>query len=154
MWARVAAISDSVLIQGDSMQSVHFTMEDLAQLRVLPTVGPVAEAVFAVDLFRRGGGGPSFTRWRDAVSLRMRRMQPGPVAPRVPRPAGPPASQEGTGGGSWLFDLLAQEQEGVSGDAEHPPDPVVRRMLQLGVAPYWGKARGYLQIDRDYRCRV
>ncbi|MEK8145344.1 helix-turn-helix domain-containing protein [Streptomyces sp. M10(2022)] len=124
-------------------------MDDLAQLKILPTVGPVAEAVFAVDLLRRGGGGAAFARWREAVSLRMRRMPP---APAVPRQAGPPAAREGNGG-AWLFDLLAQET--AQGEAaEGTPDPVVRRMLELGVSPYWGKARAYLQMDREYRCRM
>ncbi|MFE3904284.1 ArsR/SmtB family transcription factor [Streptomyces sp. NPDC059153] len=124
-------------------------MEDLSQLKVLPTVGPAAEAVFAVDLLRRGGGGATFTRWRETVSLRMRRMPP---TPAVPRQAGPPAAGEGNGG-TWLFDLLAQET--AQGEAaESSPDPVVRRMLDLGVRPYWGKARAYLQMDRECRSRM
>lgn len=131
------------------MQSVHFTMDDLAQLKVLPTVGPVAEAVFAVDLLRRGGGGAAFARWRDAVSLRMRRT---PAAPAVPRQAGPPTAREGNGG-AWLFDLLAQETAQDEG-TQRTPDPAVRRMLDLGVSPYWGKARAYLQRDRECRCRM
>lgn len=132
------------------MQSVHFTMDDLVQLKVLPTVGPVAEAVFAVDLLRRGGGGAAFSRWREAVSLRMRRTPPAPV---VPRQAGPPAAGQGNGG-TWLFDLLAQETAQREAAEGPPPDPVVRRMLDLGVSPYWGKARAYLQMDREARCRM
>lgn len=130
------------------MQSVHFTMDDLAQLKVLPTVGPVAEAVFAVDLLRRGGGGAAFSRWREAVSLRLRRMPPAMAVPRQVVPTAP----EGNGG-AWLFDLLARET--AQGEAaEGTSDPVVRRMLDLGVSPYWGKARAYLQMDRECRCRM
>ncbi|MFF2013516.1 ArsR/SmtB family transcription factor [Streptomyces sp. NPDC058195] len=127
---------------------MHFTMDDLAQLKVLPTVGPVAEAVFATELLRRGGGGAAFSKWRDDVSLRMRRMPPGPTTPRQ---TGPPAARTGTGG-TWLFDLL--DQQTAKGGEGITPDPVVRRMLELGVSPYWGKVRAYLQMDREFRCRM
>ncbi|MFB8139935.1 ArsR/SmtB family transcription factor [Streptomyces parvus] len=75
-----------------------------------------------------------------------------PSPPAVPRQAGPPAAREGNGG-TWLFDLLAQET-GQGGPSDAKPDPVVRRMLDLGVTPYWSKARAYLQMDRDCRSRM
>ncbi|MFH8291796.1 winged helix-turn-helix domain-containing protein [Streptomyces sp. NPDC018059] len=138
------------------MQNVHFTIDDLAKLKIVPTVGPVAEAVFAVDLLRRGAGGAPFAKWREAVGLRMRRARssadaltgPGGLRPR-PAPASGELQQRARG--SWLFDLVSSE--GAADDVECL-DPVMERVHDLGVAPYWAQARTHLQLDRDRRCRL
>lgn len=38
------------------MLRYHFTVDDLARLRMTTTLGPVAESVFALDLFSRKSG--------------------------------------------------------------------------------------------------
>ncbi|MCX4692915.1 helix-turn-helix transcriptional regulator [Streptomyces sp. NBC_01408] len=134
------------------MQSVQFSMDDLAQLKIMPTVGPVAEAVFAADLLRRAGGGPAFARWRDATSLRLRRTTAVQPAPRTVRPPVAQSAGRAGDGGAWLFDLMEQDAE--QGEAATAPDSMITRIRQVGIEPYWPKARAHLQIDREYRCRI
>ncbi|WP_098247035.1 ArsR/SmtB family transcription factor [Streptomyces formicae] len=53
------------------MQRIHFTVEDLARTRLSPTLGPVAETVFALGMLGRAGTAPHL-RWRSRLAKHLR----------------------------------------------------------------------------------
>jgi DNA-binding transcriptional ArsR family regulator len=126
------------------MQNVHFTVDDVARLKIMSTVGAAAEAVFAAEVLKRGAGGAPLARWRDTVGPRLNRLQPD-FPRRAARPAKP--SQLGRRpDDTWLFDLMAD-------GTDTTPSPMARKVYQLGIAPYWERMRAYLQLDREFRYR-
>lgn len=128
------------------MLRIHFTVEDLARLRMAATLGPVTESVFAMDLFgRNGGAGPG--EWRRSVRARMNgeAAQVDRLA-RERRPLGE------------LLDLLARSP----GEVRFRPDDLAARQVtstvlafcQAAVLPYWGRVRGYLELERETFGRI
>jgi DNA-binding transcriptional ArsR family regulator len=125
---------------------IHFTVEDLTRLRMVATLGPIAEGVFALDRFGRRGGGPA-AEWRREVRGRLGKRLAGVEAVvRTHRPL------------SDLLWLVSWSSEsGQDGEAD-----LVRRRLaatvfefcQVAVAPYWSRVRGHLEGERDSRARI
>ncbi|MFD0653620.1 winged helix-turn-helix domain-containing protein [Streptomyces malaysiensis subsp. malaysiensis] len=74
----------------------------------------------------------------------------GPARPR-PQSSAQPGELQQRSRGSWLFDLVSSEE---STDDVDCPDPVIKKVHHLGVAPYWAQTRTHLQLDRDRRCRL
>ncbi|MEU3166762.1 winged helix-turn-helix domain-containing protein [Streptosporangium sp. NPDC006930] len=127
---------------------IHFTVEDLARLRMVASLGPVAESVFALDLFGRTGGA-FFNVWRRHVRDRL---------------------GEGVRNVEQLIrerrasaELL--EMAGRSPDRAAPRSPaeewtsrrVTATMLgfcQVAVLPYWSRVRGHLESEREVYGRI
>ncbi|MGW0459895.1 ArsR/SmtB family transcription factor [Streptomyces tendae] len=57
------------------MLRIHFTAQDLTRIRLRPTLGPVAETVFALGMLGRTGSA-SQVRWRNQLSWHLRRPTP------------------------------------------------------------------------------
>ena len=123
---------------------IHFTSADLGRTRMVAGLGPKAETLFALDLFRRDVG-LADRRWRRQV-----RSELGERARDV---------IELATGCRPLVDLLWL----VDGQ---PPGPVpqasthrrVRVTMfdfsRIAVVPYWTSVRGRLEAERDTRARV
>ncbi|MFI6509070.1 ArsR/SmtB family transcription factor [Streptosporangium sp. NPDC050855] len=127
---------------------IHFTVEDLARLRMVASLGPVAESVFALDLFGRNGGA-SFNTWRRHVRDRL---------------------GEGVGNVEQLVrerrtpvELLEMAARSADRAVPRPPaeEWVSRRVTatvlgfcQVAVLPYWSKVRGHLESERDTYGRI
>lgn len=133
------------------MQNVHFTVGDLARIKVAPTVGPAVETMFAVESLERSGGGPALGRWREAVRARIHGCARTREALRLLRAAR--LRSDTWHGPGWVVDVV--------GDAREVPDrpgdrvaEALRRVHQVAVAPYWGRLRGYLDVDREHLARV
>lgn len=108
------------------------------------TLGPVAESVFALDLFCRNTS-VAFNGWRKQVRRRLgRRVDAVEQLARSCRP---------------LPDLLwLLEQPSEQADTDRRPQ---RRLMgalfefcQVAVTPYWSRARGQLELERDARGRI
>lgn len=112
------------------------------------TLGPVAESVFALDLFCRNNS-VAFNGWRRRVGRRLgTRLGAVEQLARSCRP---------------VPDLLwLLEQPSEPGDDGFDPDRrSQRRMLgalfefcQVAVTPYWSRARAQLEVERDARGRI
>jgi DNA-binding transcriptional ArsR family regulator len=134
--------------QGAGVLRIHFTVEDLARLRMVASLGPVAESVFAVDLFGRSGSGV-LNGWRRSVRERLGGLA-GDVdrLVRERRPVGD------------VLELLAR---GADQSAPRTPeeDREIRRVMstvlafcQVAVVPHWRRLRGYLESEREAYGRI
>ncbi|MFF3671278.1 ArsR/SmtB family transcription factor [Microtetraspora malaysiensis] len=124
------------------MLRIHFTVEDLARLRMASTLGPVTESVFALDLFGRGGGaGPN--EWRRSVRERMN-GDAGAVE-RLARERRPLDE---------LLDLVSRSPSRTRSRPDIQVASTVLAFCQAAVLPYWGRVRGYLELERETFGRI
>jgi len=127
-----------------SVLRLHFTAQDLARVRMTATAGPIAESVFALDLFARNSS-IAFSGWRRQVRRHL--------GPRVD------AVDQLTRCCRPLPDLLwLLEQDGRAPDRR----PCQRRQVlavlaefrRAAVVPYWRRTRRQLEVERDARGRI
>jgi DNA-binding transcriptional ArsR family regulator len=126
---------------------VHFTVEDLARLRMVASLGPVAEAVFAIDLFGRRSGGP-VAEWRRGVRRQLgQRLGAVESVAHTHRPLNDLL---------WLIGWPGESSGGLGGT-----DPVRRQVAttmyefcRVAVVPHWSRARNHLEGERDSRARI
>jgi DNA-binding transcriptional ArsR family regulator len=129
---------------------IHFTMEDLARLRMAPSLGPVLESVCALDLFGRHGGGTQINTWRRQV-----RDQLGDKAGNIDRLAG---EQRSTAELLWLFGRAVEPVTGTDAaeiagarDAQIPDQRLVSAVFefcQLAILPHCGRITITGGVDR------
>jgi DNA-binding transcriptional ArsR family regulator len=105
-------------------------------------LGPVAESVFALDLFVRNGN-VAFTAWRREVHRRL-----GQRIHAVERltPSSQPLRDL-----RWLL-----EQRGSAGHGQ-PRSRVLSTLMEFckaAVTPYWGRMRIQLELEREARGRI
>lgn len=135
---------------------IHFTIEDLARLRMAPSLGPVLESVCALDLFSRHGGGTQINTWRRQV-----REQLGDRAGNIDRLAG---EQRSTAELLWLFGRAVEPVTGpdiveIAGvrDGQVPDQRLISAVFefcQLAILPHWNRINGYLATQREARGRI
>ncbi len=122
------------------MLRIHFTVDDLARLRMVATLGPVAESVFALNLLAKGGVG-ALEWWR----LRVRndlgdRLNGVEQLIRRHRP---------------LPDLLwVVERPAATDRARQRIAAAVFEFCQAAMMPYWGFTKGFLESARDAHGRA
>ncbi|ROQ34859.1 DNA-binding transcriptional ArsR family regulator [Streptomyces sp. PanSC19] len=130
------------------MLRIKVSSEDIQRLRMVHTLGPVSEAVFALHHFGRerargGAGWHKFVRERlgddlPAVGEVVSKYRPVPDL-------------------LWLL-----EREGADADSVPPAVRArARRLAQVaflfcsaGILPYWSQIRARLEIERDVRGRI
>jgi DNA-binding transcriptional ArsR family regulator len=137
-----SAIGDQQRVFGGLLLRIHFTVEDMARLRMRAHLGPVAESVFALDLFARRGSVP-FPGWRKEVRARLgQRLQEFQQWPDFH-----PSPQL-----LWLL-----EMGGQPGAGEHDRwkgAAAVFEFCQVGVLPYWERVYSHLSALRDAYGRI
>jgi DNA-binding transcriptional ArsR family regulator len=123
-----------------------FTVEDLARVRVVAGLGPVAESVFGLDLFGRRE--TLNGQWRKDVRARLGDRLAG-VTKLVDTCSPVPEL------------LWMAERPVATGQAPKHTDPAreqvaatVFEFCRAAVAPYWDQARGCLEEHRDVRART
>jgi len=129
------------------MLKIHFEVEDLALLRMTSGLGPVAEGVFALNLFGRNSG--VFNGWRkhvrDGLGPKMREIEHlagrSKSIPELLRLVGRP-------GGSTSPDATGDER------ARQRVTAAVFEFCQVAVLPFWSRALGQMQAERDMRGRI
>jgi DNA-binding transcriptional ArsR family regulator len=133
---------------GEKLLRLHFTVEDLARLRMTATLGPVAESVFALDLFSRKGN-VVFNGWRKSVRSRLgiwgQRVE---ALTRANRPVPDLLWLLEQSGGASGNGMRNDEQERMQVSA------ALFEFCQVAVVPYWSRARSYLEAERDAWGRV
>jgi DNA-binding transcriptional ArsR family regulator len=127
------------------VQRIHFTVRDLARVRLRPTLGPVAETVFAFGPLGRAGVGP-YSRWRGHVVGRpaLAALLNGVKArPRTPED---------------LLCLIEQNPDDVVARALGMSRPAattaVLELWQVTIAPYWHRVLAGLADECDVRGRI
>ncbi|MFD7665826.1 winged helix-turn-helix domain-containing protein [Streptomyces sp. NPDC059788] len=133
------------------MLRIHFTAQDLARTRLSPTLGPVAETVFALGLLD-GASNALHQRWRHRLSRHLRRRTPltGLLATRSHAVRAPddllclvdrsPGADDGA-----LRALGIDRQEVLDG---------VLEVWRSAVAPYWGRMLNHLEAECTTRGRI
>lgn len=125
------------------MLRIHFTVEDLARLRMMATHSPVTESVFALDLFRRRGSG-SIDGWLGDDWYRLVRSRLGTHLDSVERLAH---------GRQPIPDLLQVMHRPIS--PVHSRTAITMfEFCRVAVLPYWNRARHQLNAERDMRARI
>lgn len=129
------------------MLKIILQPDDLARVRIATTVGPIAEAVFAMDLISYRGA-LRFGEWRRQVKDRhlARANIPGTISwphgsgrdPGVPFE--PRMRAEARAGSVTLID------PGMFN--------VIADFSKVAITPYWSGIKTYLQSERDARSRV
>lgn len=123
---------------------IHFTVEDLSRLRMLASLGPVAESVFALDMFGRHGTA-HFQNWRKEVRTRL-----GERVGEVEQWASAVAPAERS---SWL--LGCSSESAMAEDAARQGEAkAVFEFCRVAVLPYWERVRGHLTLVRDAWGRI
>lgn len=133
---------------------IHLTMEDLARLCMAPSLGPVLESVYALDLFGRHGAGAQINAWRRQV-----REQLGERARDIDRLVG---EQHSTAELLSLFrqavGLVNGAQAGAGGKDGREPDQrvitAVFEFCQLAILPHWNRISDYLATEQEARGRI
>ncbi|WP_246101147.1 ArsR/SmtB family transcription factor [Streptomyces cyaneus] len=107
------------------MVCLHLTVEDLSRIRFVGSLGPDLEGRFAA--LRYADARPDeFVEWRMKVRRRLRRAStPGAPGAGFPRRA--------------------------PGAAPHAD---ARRFSSAAIAPFWGRIRNYLELEREERGRA
>jgi DNA-binding transcriptional ArsR family regulator len=129
------------------MLRIHFTAEDLSRVRMAPSLGPVAESLFALDLFGHSSG-VVLNRWRRHVRKRLG-TRIGAVE-RLVRDHEPLSDllwlleqPMTTGSRTWLTD---RDRQQVAAD--------MYMFCQAAVIPYWERISEHLESVRDARGRI
>nr|QEO73566.1 ArsR family transcriptional regulator [uncultured bacterium] len=125
------------------MLRYHFTVDDLARLRMATTLGPVAESVFALDLFGRKSG-VALNGWRRHI-----REQLGEWSGEISRLA----EVQGTQDLMWLLER-GEPDPAHNDQARQQMTTALFEFCQIAVVPYWVRARTYLATERDMRGRI
>ncbi|GAB1510053.1 winged helix-turn-helix domain-containing protein [Actinophytocola sp. KF-1] len=126
-------------VRGIDVLRLHFTAEALARVRMRVTLGPIAESVFALNLFM-GENNVAFRTWRAQVRGRLRHR-----VDAVERlaPSGRPLSDL-----LWLLDQAS---------AEAPRTQAIARLSEFcraAVLPYWRQAYSRMELEREARGRI
>ncbi|WP_447040833.1 ArsR/SmtB family transcription factor [Streptomyces sp. DSM 118878] len=133
------------------MQRIHFTVEDLARTRLSPTLGPVAETVFALGMLGRPGAAPHL-RWRSRLAkhLRQRTVPAGLLASPQSRVRAP-------GDLLCLVDRSPDADDGplrALGLSREEALTAVWDVWHCAVAPYWNRVRNQLESECNARGRI
>jgi DNA-binding transcriptional ArsR family regulator len=123
---------------------IHFTVKDLARTRLITSLGPVAEAVFALGVISRGGY-PPYEGWRNQVAGQLRNLA-GPVTLLDPRRSKIRAPDE-------LLWLVGQAPVAPTLPRQQATVEALT-LWRVAVAPYWHRILGYLESDCAGRGRI
>jgi DNA-binding transcriptional ArsR family regulator len=123
---------------------VHFTVEDLARLRMSAGLGPVAESVFALDMFGRQGIA-HFQGWRKDVRSRL--------GARVGDAEQWASTLGSAARSSWLLERSAESAVGED-LAQQAEARAVFEFCQVAIMPYWERVRSHLTLVRDAWGRI
>jgi DNA-binding transcriptional ArsR family regulator len=126
-----------------SLLRIRFTGRDVEKLKMVSTLGPVAEGLFALDLFgRRRGVGAS--GWRRQV-----RHQLGPDLAEVQL-----INRDYQAVPDLLW-LMGSDHAGPATEAEaRRLAAVAFGFCRAAVLPYWSRVRAQLEAERDVRGRM
>ncbi|WP_240519236.1 ArsR/SmtB family transcription factor [Amycolatopsis antarctica] len=130
------------------MQRIHFTSDDLARTRVVPTLGRTVETLFALELLANGAGGTLFQQWRKAVHSRLgKRVQSLAPADQQVRPF---PELLLLGKQTAKIDALLQD----GNFASERSALAVRDFYRVALAPYWKRMHQHLETEREIRGRI
>ncbi|HVV22438.1 MAG TPA: helix-turn-helix domain-containing protein [Pseudonocardiaceae bacterium] len=131
------------------MQRIHFTVKDLARVRLRPTLGPVAETVFAFGPMGRAGVGP-YSRWRGHVADQLRERPA--LAVLLNGAKSRPRTAED------LLCLIGQCPDDAVvrtlGLSRRVATTAVLELWQVTIAPYWHRVLASLDDECDVRGRI
>ncbi|WP_158834740.1 ArsR/SmtB family transcription factor [Streptomyces sp. NRRL S-350] len=118
---------------------IHFTVEDLARLRMVAGLGPLTEGIFALHRFSHSGS-VLFHPWRMRVraALRTRTAELEALAQQAPS----------------LTELTELLGPSADGEGQSGPAALLGRFTQVAVLPYWTEIRPQLERVRDARGRI
>ncbi|MCP3803803.1 winged helix-turn-helix domain-containing protein [Allokutzneria sp. A3M-2-11 16] len=143
-----AAASAASAASSTEPQRIRFGVQDIARVRILATLGPTAEAVFALDALSRSKRGDRFGAWGQKV-----------VAALGPRWGQVCALVDAVRPIPDLLWLINPSGGGtaptrVGGVSAAEAASVVRTFARLVVEPHWNRMRLFLDAERDARGRI
>ncbi|WP_121702743.1 helix-turn-helix domain-containing protein [Streptomyces sp. E5N298] len=133
------------------MQRIHFTAEDLARTRLSPTLGQVAETVFALGLLGRPASA-AHLRWRHRLAQHLRQRTA--LAAMVASPHG---RLRAPGDLLCLVDAASDEGDRALRALGLGPDEAlaaVRDVWRHALAPYWNRVLNQLEHECNARGRI
>jgi DNA-binding transcriptional ArsR family regulator len=120
----------------------HFIAQDMARVRMRATLGPLAETLFALDLFARGGS-VAFNGWRRQVRHRLGRRAE--VVEQLTRSCRTMPNL------LWLLDRSRLDL------GDHRRRQIMAALMEFrhaAVEPYWSRVQSHLEDERDARGRI
>ncbi|MEV4318221.1 hypothetical protein [Actinocrispum sp. NPDC049592] len=130
------------------MPRIHFTVKDLARTRLTLSLGPLADAVFALGVLVRGGY-PPYDTWRRDVSGQLSGLT-GPIA-RLTAPGSKIRAPDDL---LSLVDSEAPDALWAYGLSRQEATVAVLTVWRTAIAPYWDRVRSHLETDCDARGRI
>lgn len=128
------------------MPRIHFTVDDLSRVRLVTTVGPRLESVFALEQLVRTCRGP-FSTWRQRVhnDLGVRAVAVKRLARLIS--SGPDLMMLNTlDTGCGAPPIAGLHHAEISG--------LVHEFCQVAIGPHWASVRGYLEVEQAARGRI
>ncbi len=122
------------------MQRIHFTIDDLSNTRISPTVGPIAESIFSLTLLYGRARGP-YREWQQRTHQRL-------------------------GDGTQSINSVRKKTRNISDDlmwlVDQPPRTnqshrelsAVLEVCRAAVVPYWPRIIEYLETEREAWGRI
>jgi DNA-binding transcriptional ArsR family regulator len=126
-------------VRGIDVLRLHFTAEALTRVRMRVTPGPIAESIFALNLFMDDSN-VAFTAWRRQVRGRLGRRVD--TLERL-APSGRPLADL-----LWLLDRSGADPVRARAMAQ------LSEFCQAAVLPYWRQARSRMELEREARGRI
>jgi DNA-binding transcriptional ArsR family regulator len=127
---------------------IHFTVKDLARTHLKASLGPVAEAVFALGVISRGGY-PPYESWRNLVAGQLRDLA-GPVTLLDLQRSKIRAPDELL----WLVGHVPVVPTHALDLPRQQATVEALTLWRVAVAPYWNRILGYLESDCAGRGRI
>lgn len=127
-------------------QRIHFTLEDVLNFRLLKTLGPASESIFALHMLRHNAN-DSFAGWRRHLRAHHRSRLPHFLNLAETLAASP-----------GLVSLRASAPDTVKAElnTEGMTPPRIRQMTgvlrefqEAAVRPYWSLIHSYLESERE-----
>ncbi|MFE9046272.1 ArsR/SmtB family transcription factor [Streptomyces sp. NPDC012421] len=133
------------------MLRIHFTAQDLTRVRLRPTLGPVAETVFALGMLGRTGS-PSQVRWRNQLSWHLRRS--GPLTQLL---SSAQRSVQAPGDLLCLIDRSPGADDSAlrsAGLSRRDAAAEISQVWRSALEPYAGRMQARLAAECDARGRI
>lgn len=123
---------------------IHFTIEDMANIRIARTAGPMMEAFFAIRHVGNSRSG-TFAMWRKSVYSQLRSEGERLAA----------QFDEFRSAVDFLRITGNPQRRRTPGEADHRKmAAALRDFHAIAVAPYWSQMFSYLSGERDQRMRI
>ncbi len=136
---------------GSRTQEIHFTFEDLAHTRILTTLGPVPETLFALDLLQHNIS-DAFIGWRKEARTRLGKRLGDLLT--LARDLSPVANLVTLTRSSSDHVKIELNTLGIKKSRSHQLRDSIHEFYESAIRYFWPQVHGYLETERESAGRI